>query len=99
MRIIKDKEAIEEDYQKALELFFAYGYGCCVFKCNICGDQSEVPDGMLDFVSPLPPGFFMSPRCPLVRESSIVAATKVHHGEAVEEPKRSAPARDLNGTS
>ena len=35
----KDKEAMEEDCQKALELIFSYGYGCCVFKHNICGDQ------------------------------------------------------------
>ena len=34
----KDKEAMEKDYQKALEVIFAYGYGCCVFKHNICGD-------------------------------------------------------------
>ena len=34
----KDKEAMEEDYQKALKLIFAYGYGCCVFKHNICVD-------------------------------------------------------------
>ena len=34
----KDKEAMEEDYQKGLELIFSYGYGCCVFKHNICGD-------------------------------------------------------------
>ena len=34
----KDKEAMEEDYQKALELIFAYGYRCCMFKHNICGD-------------------------------------------------------------
>ena len=34
----KDKEAMEEDYQKALELIFAYGYGCCAFKLYICGD-------------------------------------------------------------
>ena len=34
----KDKEAMEEDYQKGQELIFAYGYGCCVFKHNICGD-------------------------------------------------------------
>ena len=26
----KDKEATEEDSQKALELIFAYGYKCCV---------------------------------------------------------------------
>ena len=34
----KDKEAMEEDYQKALELIFAYDYRYCVFKHNICGD-------------------------------------------------------------
>ena len=35
----KDKEAMEEEYQKALEVIFAYGYGCCVLKHNICRDQ------------------------------------------------------------
>ena len=89
---------MKEDYQKALELFFTYGYGCCVFKCNICGDQQEVPDGMLDSASPFPPGFFTSPRYPPVRASSAVAAAKVHHGEAEEEPERIAPTGDLNGT-
>ena len=44
----KDKEAIEEDYQKALELIFTYGYRCFVFKHNICGDQLEVSDDMLN---------------------------------------------------
>ena len=34
----KDKEDMEEDYQKALKLIFAYDYGCCAFKHNICGD-------------------------------------------------------------
>ena len=28
----KDKEAMEEDYQKALAVIFAYDYGCCAFK-------------------------------------------------------------------
>ena len=42
----KDKAVMEEDYQKALELIFAYGYGCCMFKHNLCGDQQEVLDGM-----------------------------------------------------
>ena len=27
----KDKAAMEEDYQKALEQIFAYGYRCCIF--------------------------------------------------------------------
>ena len=39
----KDKEAMEEEYQKALEVIFSYGYGCCVFKHNIYGDHPEVP--------------------------------------------------------
>ena len=34
----KDKEAIGEDYQKALEQIFSYGYKCCTFKHSICGD-------------------------------------------------------------
>ena len=34
----RDKEALEEDYHKALELIFAYGYECCAFKHNICRD-------------------------------------------------------------
>ena len=39
----KDKEAMVEDYQKALEQIFAYGYGCCAFKHNICGDLPRIP--------------------------------------------------------
>ena len=35
----KDKETMEEDYQKALELIFAYGYRRCAFKHSICEDQ------------------------------------------------------------
>ena len=61
----KDKEAMEEDYQKALELIFAHGYGCCAFKHSICDDQPEIPDGMPDSVDPLPPEFFVNLRCPL----------------------------------
>ena len=34
----KNKEAMEEDYWKALELIFAYDYECCGLKHNICGD-------------------------------------------------------------
>ena len=34
----KDKKAMEDDCQKALELIFSYGYGCCAFKHNICRD-------------------------------------------------------------
>ena len=47
-----DKEAMEKEYQKALEVIFSYGYGCCVFKHNICGDHPEVPKGMSDSADP-----------------------------------------------
>ena len=60
----KDKEAMEEDYQKALEVIFAYGYECCAFKHNICRDQLEVLNGMLDSVDPLLVEFFVNSRCP-----------------------------------
>ena len=49
-----DKEAMEKDYQKALEVIFAYGYGCCAFKNNIFGDHPEVLNGMPDSSVSLP---------------------------------------------
>ena len=62
----KDKVTMEEEYHKALEVIFAYGYGCCVFKHNICGDHLEVPYGMPDSADLLPPEFFVNPECPLI---------------------------------
>ena len=59
----KDKEAIEEEYQKVMEVIFVYGYGCCVFKHNISGDRPEVPKVMPDSANPLPPEFFVNPGC------------------------------------
>ena len=44
----KDKEAMEEDYQKSLEHMFAHGYGCCAFKNSICDDLPRIQDGMPD---------------------------------------------------
>ena len=29
-QVSKDKKAMKEKYHKALEVIFAYGYGCCV---------------------------------------------------------------------
>ena len=37
-QVDKDKEVMEEDYHKALELIFAHGYECCMLKHNIYGD-------------------------------------------------------------
>ena len=62
----RDKKAMEKEYQKALEVISAYGYECCVFKHNICGDHPEVPNGMPDLVDSLPLEFFVNLGCPLV---------------------------------
>ena len=54
----KDKKAMEEDYQKALEKIFAYGYGCCAFKHSIRDDLLRIPNGMPNSTDPLPLEFF-----------------------------------------
>ena len=91
----KDKEAMEEDYQKALELIFSYGYECCMFKHNICVDQPKVPDGMPDSSSNLLPlEFFVNPRCPPTSTASEATTTEVHQSEATKESERSASAGD-----
>ena len=56
----KDKEAMKEENQKAIEVIFTYGYGCYVFKHNIRGDRLEVSEGMPDSTNPLPLKFFVN---------------------------------------
>ena len=87
-----------EDWQRALELSFSYGYGCCVFKQDIRGDQPEVLDCMPNSPGFLSPECFAGLRCPPVSASFEDAAAKVHR-EVVEELGRGAPLGDLNGTS
>ena len=88
---------MEEDYQKALELFFAYGYGCCMFKHDICGDKPEVLDGTSDSSNFLPLECFASPRCSPVSASfeDVVAGV---HVERWRRSLRGAPIGDFNGT-
>ena len=57
----KDKEAMEEDYQNALELIFSYGYRCCAYKHIICGDLLGIQDGRPDSTDLIPPEFFCEP--------------------------------------
>ena len=82
----RDKEAMKEKYQKALEVIFTYGYGCCVFKHNICGDHPKVLDGMPNSADPLPPKFFVNPGCPLVQAIVEATATKAPSSEMAKEP-------------
>ena len=98
----KDKLAMEEDYEKALELIFVYGYGCCMFKHNICDDQPKVPNAMHDSSYPLSPEFFMNPRCPPVLAATKATTAEVDQNEVArwaKEPERIAPIGDFDGTS
>ena len=70
-----------------------------MFKHNICGDQPEVPDGMLDYANPLPLEFFASPRCPPILTASETTVVKVHWSKVPKEPEESALVGDLDGTS
>ena len=45
-RADKDREDMVKDYQGSPELIFSYGYGCCTFKNNICGDRPNIPNDM-----------------------------------------------------
>ena len=77
---------MEEDYQKALEHIFAYSYGCCAFKHNICGDHPWILDGMPDFVDPLPLEFFGNLRCPSAPTAIEAKAVEVHLGDVTKDP-------------
>ena len=76
---------MEEDYEKALELILAYGYGRCAFKHSICGDHLENPDGMPDSVDPLHLEFFVNPRCPPTPTTIEVKAVEINLGEAAKD--------------
>ena len=76
---------MEKDYQKTLELIFSYGYECCAFQHNICGDQPKVLDGMLDSSNSLPPEFFMNPMCLSAQAFAEATATEAEQSKAAKE--------------
>ena len=82
-RASKDREDMVEDYQGSLDLIFAYDYGCCAFKNNICGDRLKIPDGMPDSGNSLPLEFFDNPRCPLAPTAVEAMDAEVDQGGAV----------------
>ena len=87
---------MDEGCQRALELSFTYGCGCCVFKHNICAYQLQVPDCMPDSPNFLSLECLASLRCSLVLASSEGEVAGVHCREVVEESSRGAPLGDLN---
>ena len=69
-----DKETMEAEFDSSRDALFNYGYGCCVFTHNICGNKPQIPDGMPDPSVLLTLEFFANPRCPL----SIAPALDPH---------------------
>ena len=90
----KDKEAIKGDYQKALEVIFAYDYGCCVFKHSIYGDHPKVPNDMPDSSVQLPSEFFVHPKCPPVLVATEDTLVVAHPSEVAKEHEENAFAKD-----
>ena len=63
-RLLKRK-ALDEAFDAGFDVIFNYSYGCCAFTQNICGSEPMIPYRMSDTSKPLPPKFFINPRCPL----------------------------------
>ena len=85
---------MKEDCQRALEPSFTYGYGCCVFKQNVYGDQLEVLDCTLDSLNFLSLECVADLRCPPIWVSRD--AVDGEHRREVAESSRGSPFGDLN---
>ena len=59
-----DRETIEVEFDSGGDALFNYGYGCFIFKHNICGSKPQITDGMPDPSVPLTPESYANPRCP-----------------------------------
>ena len=82
-----------------MELIFAYGYECCMFKHNICVDQPEVLDGMPNSSDPLPLELFVNLRCPPAPVATEATTTEVYQSEMTKEPESGASVGDQSGSS
>ena len=60
-----EKSAMEAEFDASSDVIFDYGYDCCAFMHDIHGSKPMIPVGMPDTSTPLPPEFFVNPRCPL----------------------------------
>ena len=55
-------------------MIFDYSYGCCAFAHDIRGSKPMIPTEMPDTSTPLPPNFFVNPRCPRCSSPVLPAA-------------------------
>ena len=84
---------MEEEFDASSDVIFNYGYGCCAFAHDICGSKPMILAGMPDTSEPLPPEFFINPRCPPSASSNPPAAATIR-----EEPPASSPLAVVDGT-
>ena len=84
---------MEEEFDASSDVIFNYGYGCCAFTHDICGSKLMIPTGMPDTLEPLPPEFFVNPRCPPSVSSDPPATSTIR-----EEPPNLIPLAVVDGT-
>ena len=87
-----DRKAMEEEFNASSDVIFNYGYGCCAFAHDICGSKPMIPAGMPNTLEPLPPEFFVNPRCPSSSSFDPPSVAAVR-----EEPPASSPLAVVNG--
>ena len=75
-------------------MILSYGYGCCVFKHNICGDNPKVLEGMPDSADPLAPNFFVNPGCPPVQTTTEATTIEAPSSKTTKEPMEVAIVED-----
>ena len=80
-----------------LEVIFAYGYECFVFKHNICGDHPKVLEGMPDSADSLFPEFFVNPGCPPVQVATEATTIEASLSEMAKEHMEVATSKDQSG--
>ena len=87
-----EKSELEEEFDARSDVIFDYGYDCCAFAHDIRGSKPMIPTGMPNTSTPLPPAFFVNPRCP--SSSSFVLPTV----EPVETTREDFSVKDLLAT-
>ena len=76
-KVTMEKKAMEEEFDASGNVIFNYGYSCYAFAHNICGSKPLIPAGMPDTTKPLPPEFFINPRCPPSASFDLPAAATI----------------------
>ena len=79
----KEKKALEEAFDVGFDIIFNYGYGRYAFEHNICGSKPGIPNKIPNTSKPLPPEFFINPRCPpgiVPVEATIALEARISEG-------------------